>query len=136
MDPASIEASSVRISPNMFSVTITSKSRGRFKRCMAAASTSMCSKLTSGNSAGMMRSTTERHRREVSSTLALSTEVSLRRRVTRQARGEPHDAFDLRHRVAAHIDRLGGRAGLLAEIDAAGEFAHHHDVHAAQQFRP
>ena len=79
-EPASIEASSVRMSPNMFSVTITSKSRGRRSRCIAAASTSRCSKLTSGNSAGSMRSTTARHRREVSSTFALSTEVSLRRR--------------------------------------------------------
>ena len=50
-EPASIEASSVRMSPNMFSVTITSKSRGRLSRCMAAESTSMCSMLTSGYSA-------------------------------------------------------------------------------------
>ena len=50
-EPASIDASSVRMSPNMFSVTMTSKSRGRRMRCIAAASTSMCSSATSGNSA-------------------------------------------------------------------------------------
>src|ERR1700723_3690905 len=93
MDPASMDASSVRISPNMFSVTMTSKSRGLCKRCMAAESTSMCSTVTSGNSTGMMRLTVARQSREVSSTSALST-----------------------------------------EINAAREFAHHHDVHAAQQF--
>ena len=35
MEPASTEASSVRMSPNMFSVTITSKSRGRRTRYIA-----------------------------------------------------------------------------------------------------
>ena len=133
IDPASIDASSVRMSPNMFSVTITSKSRGRRSRCMAAASTNMCSKLTSGNSAGSMRSTTERHSREVSSTLALSTEVSLRRRVRASCADSLHHAFDLGHAVAADVARLGGRAMLVAEIDASGELAHHHDVDAAQQ---
>src|SRR5688500_12795426 len=34
-EPASIEASSVRMSPNMFSVTITSYSRGLAIRCIA-----------------------------------------------------------------------------------------------------
>ena len=80
MDPASMEASSVRMSPNIFSVTMTSKSHGLRKRCMAAESTSMCSTVTSGNSAGMMRFTVARHSREVSRTLALSTEVSFLRR--------------------------------------------------------
>src|SRR5690606_16551968 len=50
IEPASIDASSVRMSPNMFSVTMTSKSAGRLKRCMAAASTSRCSTVSSGNS--------------------------------------------------------------------------------------
>ena len=43
MEPASIDASSVRMSPNMFSITMTSKSRGRLMRCIDAESTSMCS---------------------------------------------------------------------------------------------
>ena len=95
----------------------------------------MCSTVTSGNSAGMMRFTVTRHSREVSSTLALSTEVSFLRRPRAKACGEPHDAFNLGKRIAAHIDRFGGRAGFLTEINAAREFAHHHDVHAAQQCR-
>jgi hypothetical protein len=39
-EPASIEASSVRMSPNIFSVTITSYSRGLASRCIAIESTS------------------------------------------------------------------------------------------------
>ena len=76
--------SSVRMSPNMFSVSSTSKSRGRRIRCMAAESTSMCSMLTSGNSAFTTRSLT-RHGREVSSTLDLSMETMLLRRTAGQA---------------------------------------------------
>ncbi len=79
-EPASIEASSVRMSPNMFSVTITSYSRGFASRCIAIESTSWCSRVTSGNSSRARRSVVSRHSREVSSTLALSTEVSLPRR--------------------------------------------------------
>ena len=48
IDPASTAASSVRMSPNMFSVTITSKLAGRRIRYIAAASTRMCSSSTSG----------------------------------------------------------------------------------------
>ena len=39
-DPASIDASSVRMSPNMFSVTMTSKLRGSRNSIIAHASTS------------------------------------------------------------------------------------------------
>ena len=77
IEPASMEASSVRMSPNMFSVTMTSKSAGRRIRNMAQASTRMCSSLMCGNSFFTSCSVTDRHSREVSSTLALSTEVSL-----------------------------------------------------------
>jgi hypothetical protein len=85
MEPASIEASSVRMSPNMFSVTITSKSAGRRSRCMAQASTSTCSIWTSGNSSAVTRLVTARQRRDVSSTFALSTEVSRPRRARASA---------------------------------------------------
>ena len=40
-DPANMDASSVRISPNMFSVTMTSKLRGSRSSCIAHASTSI-----------------------------------------------------------------------------------------------
>ncbi len=75
-EPVSIDASSLRMSPNMFSVTITSKWRGAATSRMAAASTSRCSSSMCGNSSAWIRVTTERHRRLVSSTLALSTLVT------------------------------------------------------------
>ena len=46
-EPVSIAASSLRMSPNRFSVTITSKSAGRETSCIAALSTSRCSSSTS-----------------------------------------------------------------------------------------
>ncbi|KAG1388336.1 hypothetical protein G6F59_016000 [Rhizopus arrhizus] len=81
---------------------------------MAIESTSWCSSATSGNSSRPMRAATSRHRREVSSTLALSTEVTLPRR-------------------SAQVAGAVGVAGLVAEVDAAGQFAYHHEVHALQQ---
>ena len=48
IEPVIIAASSERMSPNRFSVMITSKSAGRLTSCMAALSTSMCSSATSG----------------------------------------------------------------------------------------
>src|SRR5207302_10497572 len=48
-DPTSIDASSVRMSPNRFSVRTTSNAAGRRIKSMAKLSTSMCVKLTSGN---------------------------------------------------------------------------------------
>ena len=80
MEPASIDASSVRMSPNMFSVTMTSKSAGRLMRCIAHASTRRCSSETSGNSSAITRVVTRRQSRDVSSTLALSTDVTFPRR--------------------------------------------------------
>jgi hypothetical protein len=52
-----------------------------------------------------------------------------------QLAGQAHHAFDLHHAVAAYIDGLGGGALLVAEVNAAGQFAHHHDVDAMQQLR-
>ena len=43
MEPERTEASSVRISPKVFSDTMTSKSAGFLINCMAALSTRMCS---------------------------------------------------------------------------------------------
>ena len=75
-DPVICAASSERMSPNMFSVTTTSKNAGRLMSCIAVLSTSMSSSVTSGYSASCRRCTTSRHMREVSSTLALSTLVT------------------------------------------------------------
>jgi hypothetical protein len=76
-EPVSMAASSLRMSPNMFSVRITSKSAGRETSCIAALSTSMCSRGVSCSPA--TRSTTLRHSRDVSRTFALSTLVTFLR---------------------------------------------------------
>ena len=75
MEPVIILASSDKMSPNRFSVTMTSNWEGFFTSCMAALSTSISAHSTSGNSAAV-RCTTFRHSREVSKTLALSTETT------------------------------------------------------------
>ena len=46
-DPASTDASSLRMSPNILLATITSKLAGRVSRCIVQASTSRCSSATS-----------------------------------------------------------------------------------------
>ncbi len=69
----------MRMSPNMFSVTMTSKVDGRRMRCMAQASTSRFSKAMSGNSVAT-RTAVSRQRRLLSRTFALSTEVTCLRR--------------------------------------------------------
>ena len=80
-EPVIWAASSDRMSPNMFSVTTTSKSTGRLISCMAVLSTSRSSSSTSGYSSEPTRCTISRHMRLVSSTFALSTLVTLLRRL-------------------------------------------------------
>ena len=48
IEPEIMDASSERISPNMFSVRTTSNCAGSFTSCIAQLSTSMCSSSTSG----------------------------------------------------------------------------------------
>ena len=78
-EPARTEASSDRMSPNMFSVTMTSKMPGEVMSCIAQESTRRCSNSTSGNSAWTSL-TTARQRRLEARTLALSTLVTRLRR--------------------------------------------------------
>ena len=77
--PARTAASSERMSPNRFSVTRTSNDAGRRTSSIAHESTSWWLTSTSGYSE-RTSSTTTRHRREVASTLALSTLVRRPRR--------------------------------------------------------
>lgn len=79
MEPVIWLASSERMSPNRFSVRITSNWLGSRTIYMAALSTYMWSSSTSGYSSATAQ-TVFRHRRELSSTLALSTEVTRLRR--------------------------------------------------------
>ena len=86
MEPVSIEASSDKISPNIFPVTITSNCFGSNTSCIAALSTNICESSTSRYS-WETSITTSRHSCEHSSTFILSTEQSflLRLRATRKA---------------------------------------------------
>jgi len=79
IEPQTAPASSERMSPNMFSVRITSKRLGSCASSIAHASTYRWSSLTEGNDPAI-RSTVVDHSCEVSSTFALSTRVSLPRR--------------------------------------------------------
>ena len=136
-EPASIEASSVRMSPNMFSVTITSYSRGLASRCIAIESTSWCSSVMSGNSSRTTRvdhfAPQARGLQHVG--LVDRGEPAAAPRASAQARRI--DALDLGDAVFAQVaGGIVGRAALLlAEVDAAGEFAHHDQVDAVQQVR-
>mmetsp|Transcript_59109 Transcript_59109/g.128317 ORF Transcript_59109/g.128317 Transcript_59109/m.128317 type:complete len:233 (+) Transcript_59109:80-778(+) len=75
-EPGRTDAASESTSPKRFSVTITSKADGFWISCIAALSTYMYSTSTSGWF-GAISCATLRQSREVSSTLALSTTVSL-----------------------------------------------------------
>ena len=75
MEPVIIEASSDRISPNIFSVTITSNWPGSLTICMAQLSTSISVRVTSGYSSDSSCMIFF-HRRLESSTLLFSTEHS------------------------------------------------------------
>ena len=72
MEPVIMEASSDRMSPNIFSVTITSNWLGSFTICMAQLSTSISDSSTSGYSAANSCMAFF-HSREESSTLLFST---------------------------------------------------------------
>ena len=75
MEPVIMLASSERMSPKRFSVTMTSNWEGLRTSCMAVLSTSISVQVTSGYSAATSW-TIFRQSREVSRTLALSTEMT------------------------------------------------------------
>ena len=104
----SIAASSLRMSPKRFSVTITSNWAGAATSCIAALSTSRWSSGTSGNSSSCTRVTVSRHSREVSSTFALSTLVT---RGARRAERHAGDPLDLRRRCRRSRRARGRRRG-------------------------
>ena len=83
-----------------------------------------------------MRVTCSRHRRDVSSTLALSTEVTLPRRPAAARKPTSRQALDLVQGVDAGVERPLGLASPLAEVEAAGELAHHEQVGALDALAP
>ena len=127
IEPVSIAASSLRMSPNRFSVTITSKSVGRLTSCIAALSTSRCSSGMSGRSPRAYFVTVSRHSRLVSMTFALSTLVTFVR-----AKRKPTSAIRSISLDAVGAGVVGGVAvaAAVAEVDAAGELAHDEQVGA------
>ena len=126
IEPVSMAASSERMSPNMFSVRITSKRRRRGDELHGGVVDEHVLELDVGELARRAaRSTTSRHSREVSSTLALSTLVT---RAARRREGDARDALDLLARVGADVAGAVLRAGLLAKVDAAGQLAHDEQV--------
>ena len=86
IDPVSIAASSLRMSPNMFSVTITSKWRGAGDQLHRGVVDEHVLELDVGELARVKSRTTSRHRRLVSSTLALSTLVTRERAAPKATR--------------------------------------------------
>ena len=117
----------------MFSVRITSKWRGAVMSFIAVESTRACSSSTCGNSSACTRRTTSRHRRLVSSTLALSTLVTFERAAPKATRAMRSISAV---RVDAQVAGAVGRARLLAEVDAAGELAHDEQVGALDDLAP
>ena len=135
-EPVSIAATSDSMSPNRLSVTMTSNCFGQRTSCMPSASASWCSSSTSANSrlcsavidflpqhAGLHHVVLFRRGHLVA---ALAGEVE----------GDAADALDLEGVVDLGVDAaLLAVAEIddllrLAEIDAAGQLAHDHDVEA------
>ena len=100
IEPVSIAASSERMSPNMFSVTITSKWRGAAISRIAALSTSRCSSSMFGNSAAVQLA------HDLAPQPAGLEHVGLvdaRHPRARGAEGDPGDPLDLLARVDAGV---------------------------------
>ena len=134
IEPVICAASSERMSPNRFSVTITSKRAGSRTSSIAHESTSWCASVTSGNSRAIS-STTVTQSCEVSSTFALCTWVTCLRRPCARLERDARDARDLvlvvDHRVVRRAHAVHGlRAARLAEVEAAGQLAHDQQVDA------
>ncbi len=133
----SIDASSDSMSSNRLSVTMTSNWSG----LRAAAASRNCRQYmwlsaTSWYSAAWIAVTSSRHSRPDSMTLAFSTEQTLgsdgcgQARMRRARRGESRRSYRPALISAPLAVADIGDAPGFAEIDAAGQFAHDHDVQA------
>src|SRR5712691_1568562 len=81
IEPTRPAAASLKMSPNIFELRITSNCDGLSVNCIAALSTYMCSSFTAGYTA-LIAVTVRRQSCELVSTLALSTEQSRRERLS------------------------------------------------------
>ena len=141
IEPASIDASSVRMSPKRFSVAITSKSRGRRMRCIAIASTSTSSYATSGYSrAHLVRDLAPQARRREDVRLVDRREPAAA--LAGEREGRVQQARDLLLGVDAACRRPRGPRRVvaplarLAEVDAAGQLADDDQVDALEHLGP
>ncbi len=136
-EPASIDASSVRMSPNMFSVSSTSKLTRRAQQVHRRGIDQHVLERDVRKLRARSRARRPRARDgDVSSTFALSTETMRRLRAIASCARHARDALDLRGRIAADVLGLARRALLATEVDAAGQFAHDHDVDVADHLGP
>ena len=135
-EPVSIAATSDRMSPNRLSVTITSNCLGWRTSCMAQLSASTCSSSTSANSALWTRGDDLLPQHAGLHDVALLGRGHLVAALAGEVEGDAGDALDLAGRVDLRVDgallAVLERHDLLrlAEIDAAGQLAHDHDVEA------
>ena len=127
IEPVSIAASSLRMSPNMFSVRITSKWRGRGDQLHRGVVDEQVLELD----------VRELRRVDLANDLAPQPArlehvglVDARHARARGLECDSRDPLDLLARVDADVGGGVGGARLLAEVDPAGELAHHHEIGA------
>jgi hypothetical protein len=124
------------MSPNVFSVAITSKSAGRRISCMAQASRQHI--LIPPWAIAATSCATSRHNRDEASTLALSTEVTFLRRPCATKR-HPHQALNFGLSI---VQRIHGSPAILvvaaalrlAEVKPPGQFAKDNQIHPGHEF--
>ena len=140
-EPVSMAAMSDSMSPNRLSVTMTSNCLGQRTSCMPPASASMWSSFTSAYFALCVAVTTSFHSTPDFMTLRFSIEQHVVLARARQLEGDAGDALDLERVVDLRVDAaLLAVAEVddllrLAEIDAAGQFAHDEDVEPFDDLR-
>ena len=130
-EPAISPARSERMSPNMFSVTMTSKSSARRTRCTVMASMWKSSTSTSGYSCATSRQTSRNRPVVIFSTLALCTIVTLLRRRVRQLErgvgdpfgGGPGDDAVHDRDVGSGHHLAGAAEGVAVGVEAFGVLA-------------
>ena len=114
------DASSDRMSPNMFSVTMTSKCAGRVTSSIAHESTSRCSTSTSGYSASDLLDDLAPQAADDASTFALSTLVTPAAAGRGRARTRAGRCARSRARVYGSVSTASAPSGVAAAPPTAG----------------
>ena len=133
-EPVSIEATSDSMSPNRLSVTMTSNCFGQRTSCMPSASASWCSSVDVGEFALVQGDDDLLPQHAGLHHVVLLARGHLVAALAREVEGDAGDALDLERVVDLGVDgALLAVAEVddllrLAEIDAAGQLAHDHDV--------